>query len=85
MGSGGEITVRAKRDGAACEVVISDTGPGIPKEHPDRIFEPFFTTKPIGMGLSIVYGIVQNHGCEITVDSVLGQGTTFNFRFPISD
>jgi len=89
MGSGGEITVRAKRDGAACEVVISDTGPGIPKGHPDRIFEPFFTTKPIGkgtgLGLSIVYGIVQNHGCEITVDSVLGQGTTFNLRFPIED
>jgi PAS domain S-box-containing protein len=63
---------------------VSDTGPGI---HPDlhtRIFEPFFTTKPsgTGLGLSVVYGMMQSHGGAVTVDSTPGQGATFTLYFP---
>jgi two-component system cell cycle sensor histidine kinase/response regulator CckA len=63
---------------------VSDTGPGI---HPDlhtRIFEPFFTTKPsgTGLGLSVVYGMMQSHGGAVTVDSNPGQGATFTLYFP---
>ncbi|NVM21187.1 MAG: PAS domain S-box protein [Desulfobacterales bacterium] len=87
MDPGGEITVCAKCDSPDCEVAISDTGPGIPRENLDRIFDPFFTTKAIGkgtgLGLSIAYGIVQNHGGEIMVDSVLGRGTTFRIKLPV--
>ena len=85
----GEITVCARREDSTCEISISDTGPGIPQEHLDRIFDPFFTTKPIGkgtgLGLSIAYGIIQNHGGEITVDSLLGRGTTFRIKLPVKE
>ena len=69
------------------EISISDTGPGIPREHLDRIFDPFFTTKPIGkgtgLGLSIAYGIIRNHNGEIMVNSLLGRGTTFVIKLPV--
>jgi two-component system NtrC family sensor kinase len=68
-------------------VDIADTGPGIPKANLAKIFDPFFTTKPVGkgtgLGLSICYGIINKMGGEISVDSVLGEGTTFHIRFPL--
>jgi PAS domain S-box-containing protein len=66
-------------------VVISDTGPGIAPEILPHIFEPFITTKEsgLGLGLSITYGIVQKHGGQITVESQLGQGTSFTIWLPI--
>jgi two-component system NtrC family sensor kinase len=69
-------------------VDIADTGPGIPKVNLAKIFDPFFTTKPVGkgtgLGLSICYGIINKMGGEISVDSILGEGTTFHIHFPLS-
>lgn len=75
--------------GMGDEVVIEvqDTGVGIPQEHRQRIFEPFFSTKGdqsgVGLGLSVVYGIVQNHGGSIDVESEPGRGTLFRLHFPV--
>ena len=66
-------------------MTVSDTGAGIPEDVRGQIFEPFFTTKGkqgTGMGLSVVYGIVKNHGGEIEVDSEPGRGTTFRVHLP---
>jgi two-component system NtrC family sensor kinase len=68
------------------DIAISDTGSGIPPENLDRIFDPFFTTKGVGhgtgLGLSVSYGIVQNHGGDITASSTPGKGTTFTVSLP---
>jgi signal transduction histidine kinase len=83
----GRITIRTGRDADMVWVQIADTGKGIDEAHLNRIFEPFFTTKPIGvgtgLGLSVSYGIVQNHGGRIEVDSEVGRGTTFTVHLPI--
>jgi len=67
-------------------VTVTDSGCGIAPEILPRIFEPFFTTKEpgkgTGLGLSTVFGIVKRHGASITVESELGQGTTFSILFP---
>ncbi|MFB3073917.1 MAG: PAS domain S-box protein [Candidatus Methylomirabilales bacterium] len=67
------------------EIRIGDTGPGIPPEIISRIFDPFFTTKEqgSGLGLSITYGIVREHGGTISVDSQPGEGSTFIIQLPI--
>jgi C4-dicarboxylate-specific signal transduction histidine kinase len=67
-------------------VVLRDTGPGIPDGLEQRIFDPFFTTKDVGsgtgLGLSITYAIVQEHGGEITVESMPGEGAAFTIALP---
>ncbi len=67
-------------------LTVTDTGTGIPEEILERIFEPFFTTKEpgkgTGMGLSLVYGIVQSHGGGIDVESSPDSGTSFHVYFP---
>lgn len=83
----GEITVRTWREEDAVLVSIADTGSGIPDELLPRIFEPFFTTKEVGkgtgLGLSIVYDIISLHRGEISVESRVGEGTTFTIRLPL--
>jgi len=78
----------AKRLGGNCvEVIFTDSGKGIPEEHLNKIFDPFFSTKAAtkgtGLGLAVSYGIIKKHGGEITVESVVGKGTTFTVRLPI--
>ncbi len=84
---GGRITVRSRvvsADGCV-EIVFSDTGSGIAPENLKRIFDPFFTTKQMGtgLGLSVVYGIVEKHGGSMKVDSKEGEGTTMTLRLPL--
>lgn len=69
-------------------ISFEDNGPGIPPEHIERIFDPFFTTKDIGegtgLGLSVTYGIVKDHGGEIRVESDPGRFTRFILDLPIA-
>jgi two-component system NtrC family sensor kinase len=92
MPDGGALTVTARREAPAGEVRLSvaDTGSGIAPEDLAHVFEPFFTTKRsegqgVGLGLSVVYGIVERHGAAIAVQSQLGMGTTFTITFPPAD
>ncbi len=81
-----EIRVRATSDADQVVVAISDTGPGIPKEHLARIFDPFFTTKPVGvgtgLGLWICQGIVTSLGGRISAESDPEGGATFRVALP---
>ena len=86
----GRIVLSASEDEATKEIVIEvhDTGPGIPEEIQGQIFDPFYTTKEegqgTGLGLSVVYGIIQKHHGVITVQSQQGKGASFVIRLPLS-
>ena len=83
----GTITVRTWSDADTAYIAVSDTGCGISKEVQRRIFEPFYTTKEVGkgtgLGLSISHEIIKKHGGELTVESVVGAGTTFTISLPL--
>jgi signal transduction histidine kinase/iron only hydrogenase large subunit-like protein len=89
MPEGGTLTVTtsASGNGKTISISFSDTGCGIPEGNLERIFHPFFTTKQIGrgtgLGLAIVYGIVKMHRGGISVDSRLGDGSTFTITLPV--
>ena len=89
--TGGLIRVRTFTESGNAIVEIEDTGAGIASENLNRIFDPFFTTKTnpqpgqhkgTGLGLAVSYGILQEHGGKITVDSAPGEGTTFRLEIP---
>jgi two-component system NtrC family sensor kinase len=86
MPRGGSLTVRTEKEDTKVLIRIQDTGIGIPEEIRNRIFEAFFTTKQkvkgVGLGLSVCYGIIKDHGGEIRVDSKEGKGTTFTISLP---
>ena len=87
MPKGGWVTISARVDGDRAVVEVADTGVGIPSEHIGRIYDPFFTTKAAGhgtgLGLSVTYGIVQEHGGTLTCDSEIGQGSRFRLSLPL--
>jgi signal transduction histidine kinase len=89
MPKGGWVTVSARADGDRAVVEVADTGVGIPSEHIGRIYDPFFTTKAAGhgtgLGLSVTYGIVQEHGGTLTCESEMGQGSRFRLSLPLAD
>ena len=88
MPQGGTLTLSAAPCQASSDVCLSvtDTGTGIPEKDLPHIFEPFYTTKDegygVGLGLSTVYGIIQNHQGSVQVESRLGKGTSFVLRLP---
>ena len=88
MPDGGTLTLAThfNRKNHMVHVKVSDTGCGIPEENLSIIFEPFFSTKEegkgVGLGLSVVYGIIREHQGTIFVDSKVGSGSTFTIRFP---
>ena len=89
IGKDGVITITTRLSGDdAVDIVIRDTGCGIPAENLSKIFDPFFTTKPpgqgTGLGLSICHGIILRLGGRITVESTVGQGTEFTITLPRS-
>ena len=87
MPKGGTLGVRTSKEDRHVLIHVQDTGVGIPEEIRDKIFEAFFTTKQkvkgVGLGLSVCYGIIKDHGGEIKVESEEGKGTTFRIRLPI--
>jgi PAS domain S-box-containing protein len=93
MPEGGTLRV-ASSNGDGVSVLVSDTGTGIAQEHIRRIYDPFFTTKAspqhaqqsrgTGLGLSVTYGIIQEHAGKIRVESRPGEGTTFYLDFPLT-
>lgn len=86
-GKGGTVTVVTRRDGNRVQIEFGDSGCGIAREHLSRIFEPFFTTKPVGrgtgLGLAVCYGLVQQMGGTLAVESHLGVGSTFTLILPM--
>jgi two-component system, NtrC family, sensor kinase len=92
MNSGGRLRV-VTSNGNGVTVAVTDTGSGIAPEHIARIYDPFFTTKTTpregqnrgtGLGLSVTYGIIQEHAGKIRVESRPGEGTTFYLDFPLT-
>lgn len=90
MAEGGTLRLglRSDADGAHVILSVSDTGHGIPQEILSKIFTPFFTTKEVGkgtgLGLTVVHGIIEEHGGAIAVESDVGKGTTFTITLPRS-
>src|SRR6202000_1133615 len=93
MPEGGTLTLRTKAPDAAANgtgsiaLEVSDTGIGMDEETRRRCLEPFFTTKGergTGLGLAMVYGIVERHNAKLEIESELQVGTTVRLRFPIA-
>ena len=88
MPKGGTLTVVTSGTPDEVLIEISDTGVGIPEENIGKIFDSFFTTKDeikgVGLGLSVCYGFIKDHGGDIKVNSRVNEGTTFSIRLPVT-
>ncbi len=86
MPEGGTISISTDHIGNGATITITDTGTGIHPDHLKKIFQPFFTTKPTGegtgLGLAVVHGIINGHGGNVSVSSIVGEGTMFTLSFP---
>jgi len=87
MPNGGTLTVATDLHAGRIRIRFNDTGTGIRPEHLGQIFDTFFTTKTdsvrgVGLGLSVCYGFIQDHGGDIQVESEWGVGTTFTVLLP---
>ncbi len=89
MPEGGRLGLSLDRENRHLRIGVSDTGHGMPEEIRSKVFEPFFTTKDFGkgtgLGLTVVKGIIEEHGGTIAVESVVGKGTTFWIRLPLDE
>jgi len=89
MPNGGELKISIGQSDGHVRMVFSDTGSGISQDDRDKIFDPFFSTKgPVrgtGLGLSVSYSIIKDHGGDINVESAPGRGTTFIITLPVED
>jgi len=85
---GQSINIDARANGGNVLITVKDFGKGIKEEHLSRIFEPFFTTKNVGegtgLGLSLTYNIIQEHGGSISVSSQYGDGCQFDISLPLA-
>ena len=85
----GRLRLSLVREGTHVCLGVSDTGHGMPEEIRSKVFDPFFTTKDFGkgtgLGLTVVKGIIEEHGGTIAVESVVDKGTTFWIRLPIEE
>jgi len=86
---GGHIDIRSRFGDGFDVIQFEDNGKGIPPEIRQKIYDPFFTTKEVGqgtgLGLSVSYGIIQEHAGRIFVDSEPGQGTRFTIKLPAAE
>ena len=87
MPDGGQLRIRTGRRDEEILIEFADTGVGIKQEDISRIFDPFFTMKEVGegvgLGLSVSYGIIQQHEGSVRVESKEGEGTTVTILLPI--
>lgn len=87
MPQGGQVRVRTYASNSSIVIEVEDEGQGISRQDIKRVYDPFFTSKEvgegIGLGLSVSYGIVQEHSGQISVDSQPGKGTTFRVELPV--
>jgi two-component system phosphate regulon sensor histidine kinase PhoR len=93
---GGEVTIRAYRTAGGIQISVHDTGPGIASEHLPHLFERFYRVEGdrarfwgedgqggAGLGLAIAYEIARSQGGKLSVESEVGQGSTFRVQFPV--
>ncbi|MEQ6377309.1 ATP-binding protein [Bacillaceae bacterium S4-13-56] len=87
MENGGDLLVSSTLERESIALVVKDTGCGMSEETIGKVFDPFYTTKPVGkgtgLGLSVCYGIIQQFGGEIHIESEIGKGTVVKIQLPI--
>lgn len=87
MPGGGTLFISTRKENGKAQVIFRDTGAGIPVENLDKVFDAFFTTKSevkgVGLGLSVSYGIIQQHNGNIEVKNTNNGGATFIVTLPV--